>query len=53
MTDKIKITDIDMPFGSMVTFIFKWTFASIVATILVGLVLIIPYFLFIGWLLDI
>ena len=49
---KVKIVDIDMPFWSMVNFIFKWTFASIVATIGVVLVLTIPYFLVWVWIVS-
>jgi hypothetical protein len=35
---KVTVTDIDMPFGSMVAFIFKWTLASIPALILLLIV---------------
>jgi len=34
LSQKVSITDVDMPFGSMVVFIFKWTLASIPAMII-------------------
>ena len=34
---KIKIVDFDMPFGSMVAFIFKWTLASIPTMLVIGI----------------
>jgi len=35
---KVSIVDVNMPFGSMVVFIFKWTIASIPAMIIVFVV---------------
>ena len=35
---KVTITDVSMPFGSMVIFIFKWSVASIPALILLIIV---------------
>jgi len=35
---RVTVTDVDMPFGSMVVFIFKWTLASIPALILLFIV---------------
>lgn len=34
---RVAIVDVQMPFGSMVMFIFKWTIASIPALIVLGL----------------
>jgi len=34
LSQKVSITDVDMPFGSMVVFILKWTLASIPAMII-------------------
>ena len=35
--NNIYIKDIDMPFGSMVTFMIKWAFASIPALIIISI----------------
>jgi hypothetical protein len=37
---RVIVTDVDMPFGSMVVFIIKWTIASIPALILLWLIFI-------------
>jgi hypothetical protein len=37
-TKQVVVTDIKMPFFSMVVFIIKWVFASIPAMIIVGLI---------------
>lgn len=34
---RVIVTDFDMPFGSMVSFIFKWALASIPAFLLLGI----------------
>ena len=43
---EVVVTDIKMPFGSMVVFILKWAFASIPAFIILGFLasLVIPLF---------
>jgi hypothetical protein len=33
---RVVVVDLDMPFGSMVSFIFKWTLASIPALLAIG-----------------
>ena len=38
---RVVVTDIDMPFGSMVVFIIKWTLASIPAIIILWLILVL------------
>ena len=44
----VVITDIDMPFGSMVKFMVKWTFATIPAAIIVGLIFLAVYLWYAG-----
>jgi len=39
---KVTVTDINMNFGSMIEFMIKWFFATIVAGALVGLVCLMP-----------
>jgi hypothetical protein len=36
MNSRVTVTDVDMPFGSMVRFIFKWTLASIPTMVILG-----------------
>ncbi len=47
-TGNVKITDIDMPFWSMVNFMIKWAIASIPAFILLGIIGMITTTLFGG-----
>lgn len=37
VVSRVIVTDFDMPFGSMVGFIVKWTLASIPALIMLGI----------------
>ena len=37
----VVITDIDIPFGSMVAFMVKWTFATIPAAILIAAIVLV------------
>lgn len=37
VTQEVQITDIKMPFFSMVIFMIKWVFASIPAVIIIGI----------------
>lgn len=37
-SQRVVVTDFDMPFGSMVNFIFKWALAAIPAAILLGII---------------
>jgi hypothetical protein len=38
---RVIVTDVDMPFGSMVVFIIKWTLASIPALIILWLIFVV------------
>ena len=45
---RVSVTDIDMPFGSMVGFMVKWSLASIPAVIILAVLIGIAYMLFVG-----
>ena len=47
-TQKVKISDIDMPFGSMVVFMVKWAIASIPAILILMVLFAIFGGLFLG-----
>ena len=36
---RVSVTDITMPFGSMVNFIIKWTLATVVATLILSVII--------------
>lgn len=42
------VVDFDMPFLSMVNFMMKWMFASLLAAIAVGIILVVPLVLLAG-----
>ena len=39
----VHITDLDLPFGSMVMFMIKWSVAAIPAMIVLGFIFLIPF----------
>jgi hypothetical protein len=45
---RVIVTDIDMPFGSMMSFMLKWFFASIPVLIMIGIGFVIAGTLFAG-----
>lgn len=45
---KVSVSDVSMPFGSMVVFILKWTLASIPAMLIIFLVALVVAGLFGG-----
>lgn len=45
---KVSVSDVSMPFGSMVVFILKWTLASIPAMLIIGLIALVLAGLFGG-----
>jgi hypothetical protein len=45
MRQRVIVTDVDMPFGSMVVFIIKWTLASIPALIILWLIFVVIFIL--------
>jgi hypothetical protein len=42
------VADVNMTFGSMIEFMIKWFFASILAAAVVGLLCLIPFLVIIG-----
>ena len=44
-TEEVCVSDIDMKFGSMVTFMVKWAFAAIPAIFVLSIVAVLVYFI--------
>ena len=48
LVQSVAITDIHMPFGSMVVFMIKWAIAAIPALIILGLIYLVFFAVIVG-----